>query len=218
MNLESVWHPRRLKHWTVAALCTLAPASALAGIESTLHDFSLVRQDQNLCAACHPPHVANGPQLPGNREPSTIAFRWSDLRETSGGTRLPTNVGSWLGSSRVCLACHDGTVDRRSFGSAGGGAVGLGHDLKGSHPIAIPYPYNRAKNTYNGIATGDAALKSGWVSAPRDVKLYSDPTAPAPNNQGIECASCHDPHGTRHAKFLRVSEFRGEICLRCHLK
>lgn len=96
--------------------------------------------------------------------------------------------------------------------------VGAGGDLKGSHPVAIPYPYNRTRNTYNGITTGDLALSSGWVAVPRDVKLYQDPSVPAPNNRGVECASCHDPHGTGNNKFLRVDMSRANLCLRCHEK
>jgi predicted CXXCH cytochrome family protein len=84
-----------------------------------------------------------------------------------------------------------------------------------SHPFGIPYPYNRARNTYNGITTAEAALTSGWTAAPEGLKLYMDPAAPPPFNRGIECASCHDPHGSPYRKLLRASS-DGDLCERCH--
>ena len=201
-------------------LATLASGRADAELQSTAHDFSSVAPDGQGCPACHAPHAAKTTELAWNNTLSRASFGWSDASQTSGGTRLPTNIRTWSGSTKVCLSCHDGSVDTRSFASAKPTAhlVSLGHDLKGSHPVAIPYPYNGTKNTYNGITTGEGTLKSGWVPAPAGVKLYSDPAGSAPNNRGLECASCHDPHGSPYGKFLRVSNIRGALCLQCHVK
>lgn len=191
---------------------------AIAGMTSTAHDFSAGGEAGRACMSCHTPHSASVADLGWTSRRPLASFRWSDASETAGGTRLPTNVATWSGSTKVCLACHDGTIDVRTFGAGGRGLHGFGPagDLKGNHPVAIPYPYNRMKNTYNGITTGDEALRSGWVSAPRDVKLYADPAGPAPFNRGIECATCHDPHGTANVMLLRAAE--RDLCVRCHQK
>lgn len=216
-----------MRKWLTVALVTLlslvhySSTAAAAGLDRSPHDFSVLSLDQNRCAVCHPPHAtATQSGFSFNRNPSTITFRWRDATETSGRTRLPITMGAWSGSSRVCLGCHDGTIDTRSFGSGRsiGPAGGFRCDLTGNHPIGIPYPYNGTKNTYNGITTGDAAMKSAWVATPRDVKLFQDPNGPALNNYGIECASCHDPHGASHPRFLRVSMARDQLCERCHRK
>jgi len=204
----------------VLTLTTLFTVAARADIKSTAHDFSAMGDGLRLCASCHTPHSTRTVDLGWSATRPLTNFRWSDATETAGGTKLPTNINTWTGSTRVCLSCHDGTIDARSFsaGSRGEHLLGPGGNLKGSHPVVIPYPYNRIKNTYNGITTADQALKSGWVAVPQDVRLYTDPAGPAPFNRGIECATCHDPHGTPNDKFLRASMARGDLCLKCHQK
>jgi predicted CXXCH cytochrome family protein len=159
---------------------------------------------------------------------STNAFSWSDATETSGGTKLPTNIKTWSGSTKNCLSCHDGTVEigkiyhpATTFDAAkitGDAQIATATgDLKGNHPVAVPYPYGGLKNTYNGITTGDLALTSGWKAAPTKVKIFADPAGGA-NNKGMECASCHDPHGTGITEFLRDVLTGSALCLDCHTK
>jgi predicted CXXCH cytochrome family protein len=198
-------------------LGALRAGPASAELRSSAHDFSAPGQDGLVCAGCHTPHSTKPGELAWSSARPTN-FHWGDAFKTSGGTTLPTNINTWTGPTKMCLTCHDGTIDARSFSSPRGPHVfSLGGDLKGNHPVAIPYPYSRAKNTYNGITTGDQALRSGWVATPQDVKLYADPAGPAPYNHGIECTSCHDPHGTENVKFLRASMAQG-LCFRCHAK
>jgi hypothetical protein len=138
-----------------------------------------------------------------NHRLSASNFSWSDWTETTGGTPLPVNLKTWSGSTKLCLSCHDGTVELGDIYMPGGimsfdankigGTEQIGPDLKGTHPVGVPYPYNRVKNTYNGITTGDNALASGWVATPTKVKLFTDPASAGPNNRGIECGSCHVP-------------------------
>jgi predicted CXXCH cytochrome family protein len=157
-------------------------------------------------------------------------YSWSDWTATTGGTALPTNIAGWSGTTKNCLSCHDGTVERGKIyeppttvgTKLTGDAIiapvtGTAGDLKGSHPVAVPYPFGGVANTYNGITTGANAVLSGWVAAPTKVKIFSQGVA-GPTNRGIECASCHDPHGTAFSKFLRDDTNKSAICLDCHVK
>ncbi len=165
--------------------------------------------------------------------------------KTTGGTAYPTNLRTWTGSTSKCLSCHDGTVSVGSLywsdatanpnvamtGSdvnAGGQlsnptyliAGGAGNDLSGNHPVGVPYPYNRVASTYNAITTGPDVKLSEWIAQPVGVKVFGagGGGAPMAGAAGIECASCHDPHGTPNRYFLRVPTQQSQLCLSCHQK
>lgn len=165
--------------------------------------------------------------------------------KTTGGTSYPTNLRTWTGSTAKCLSCHDGTVSigslywgdataNPSITMAGSDvnasgqlnnttyliAGAAGNDLSGNHPVGVPYSYNRVASTYNGITTGPDVKLNEWVAAPTGVKIFGagGGGAPASGAAGIECASCHDPHGTANRFFLRVTTSSSQLCLSCHVK
>lgn len=164
---------------------------------------------------------------------------------TTGGTSYPTNLRTWTGSTAKCLSCHDGTVSIGSLywsdatanpnvtmAGADVNAAGQltnttyliagasGADLSGNHPVGVPYPYNRVSSTYNGITSGPDVKLNEWVATPTGVKVFGagGGGAPASGAAGIECASCHDPHGTPNRFFLRVTTASSQLCLSCHVK
>ena len=151
----------------------LAPAGAWAGpgdgIAGTAHDFSGKSTSSGsttgLCTFCHTPHKALQTQLLWNHTLSTNTFSW-DAATTTAGTTFPSFRGdTYKGPTAKCLSCHDGSVaigDIAWFGGSkpsvvdsemhGEGAdvnVGFGGNLTGNHPVAMPYPYLNARNTYN---------------------------------------------------------------------
>ena len=100
-----------------------------------------------------------------------------------------------------------------------------GTDLSGNHPVGVPYSYGNVASTYNGITTGANVRLNQWVSAPGNgdgtgVKIFGAGGAggPVAGSAGIECASCHDPHGTGNEFFLRVTKSGSQLCLSCHVK
>ncbi|OIQ63868.1 doubled CXXCH motif (paired_CXXCH_1) [mine drainage metagenome] len=108
--------------------------------------------------------------------------------------------------------------------------------MTGVHPIAVPYPYNNAINTYNGIVTGAGVNLSDFVANPhaptaKAVKLYTDDgsgnvsAGPVSAKSGIECTSCHDPHNKQvqdklflRGKLAGSTAASGYLCLQCHIK
>lgn len=165
--------------------------------------------------------------------------------KTTGGTSYPTNLRTWTGSTSKCLSCHDGTV---SIGSlywsdatanpnvqmagpdvnAAGQLTNptyrisdaTGADLAGNHPVGVPYPYDRVASTYNAISSGPDVQLQEWVARPTGVKVFGagGGGAPVAGSAGVECASCHNPHGTPNRFMLRVTTQASQLCLSCHVK
>ncbi|MFQ5588450.1 MAG: hypothetical protein ACE5F7_06385 [Nitrospiria bacterium] len=227
------------------------PASGIAGSD---HDFSGTSaggaEVTGTCTFCHTPHKAAQTRLLWNHSLSPNTFSWSDATSTIGGTTLPSITPSWSGPSKFCLACHDGSVavgDILWFsGSAWTGAAALdlkkldtGQDniaspsgmLDGNHPVAHPYPYLGAGNTYNGTTTGSAVDLVEFNPDPTTsgIQLFNDAAGniengPVSGNTGIECSSCHDPHNGSKVqdKYFLLGELGGNgpnyICTKCHIK
>ena len=233
-----------------------------AGLATTPHDFTSngVNGATNvgLCTYCHTPHKALTTQLLWNHTLSTNTFSW-DVTKTTAGTTFPTFAGNtYKGPTAKCLSCHDGSVaigDIAWYKEAShSGAdvlttktmndvephfvVGAGGAMKGNHPVAMPYPFNNASNTYNSSTTGAGAVLTEWQtdptalnSATSKIRLFNDDgtgaisAGPVATKTGIECSSCHDPHNkaTVDDWFLRgkvegSTQADGYICLQCHIK
>ncbi len=203
--------------------------------------------EDGMCVFCHTPHKGASSLLLWNHQFSSASYSWKDVENgrTTGGTSYPANLQVWAGSTRKCLSCHDGTV---SVGSlywsnatgpvtvtmAGpdqtGGAISNpayviprlsdAADLSGNHPVGVPYSYGQAVSIYNGLGTGPDIRLTQWVPVPTGVKIFGagGGGAPVVGAAGIECASCHDPHGTGYGFFLRVPKSGSQLCFACHLK
>jgi len=205
-----------------------------------------------LCTYCHTPHKASSTLLLWNHKYSSSTFQW-DVASTTAGTALPSFSGSsYGGPSAKCLSCHDGTVaigDVNWFGEAkqvldttkmddtiflitNSVTAGVG-DLKGNHPVAIPYPLNGAPNVYNNIVTGANLATNDFDADPtaNNMRLYSDVGGGiitgkvTPGKTGIECSTCHDPHNKAatedlflRGKLVGATKASGYICLQCHVK
>lgn len=238
------------------AMLALAPAMAWgaapgAGLAGTAHDFSAKGGGVGLCTFCHTPHRAITTQLLWNHTLSTATFSW-DVAKTTAGTNFPSFKGdTYTGPSAKCLSCHDGTVavgdiawwnegkpasldntklawpDKHNVGATGG-VVG---SMKGNHPVAMPYPYLGALNTYNGVTTGAGATLSEWQTTPiAPIRMFNDnggtiSAGVLAGKTGLECSSCHDPHNKASVDdlFLRgmmkgSSTGDGYICVKCHIK
>jgi predicted CXXCH cytochrome family protein len=204
--------------------------------------------EDGLCVFCHTPHKGQASLLLWNHRLSANNYAWADVTggKTTGGTTYPTNLRTWTGSTAKCLSCHDGTVSVGSLywsnatpnpgvtmaGSDvnASGAIAnptyvipdsaTGADLRGNHPVGVPYPFGNQAATYNGITSGPDVVLGEWHPAPVGVKIFGPGGggAPVAGGAGIECASCHNPHGTPNKFFLRVTTASSQLCLSCHQK
>jgi len=202
------------------------------------------------CKFCHVPHGAGSTQLLWSHNPTvaTSYGGWGTIA-TYAGTTLPTTTGITPSAAR-CYACHDGTVAVGALTFHGIATVipvtGLGEvdatgrlinpvfvvnpsSMGGNHPVSIPYPGSPA--AYNGITS--AAAPSGFqpivtgtaCTSPSGVCVAGVNGAVinlirAGTGYGMECATCHDPHGVVGVttRFLRIDNNGSQLCLSCHLK
>lgn len=218
------------------------------------------------CTYCHTPHKAYQTRLLWNHTLSNNTFSWSDATQTIGGTPFPTINKSWSGPTKFCLSCHDGSVaigDIAWFNEASWNSVGrgltvnpsvngpidtgkhlgdefqiatAGGDLAGNHPVAFPYPFNQAANTYNGTTTGGAVYTPQFNADPTTlgIRLFNDSGATVTagavaGKTGMECTSCHGVHNEPGLVFdkpllrgTKTGDSTGSgasyICMKCHTK
>ena len=223
----------------VPAMLWAAPGD---GIRGTQHDFSGIgTPPTSLCVFCHTPHMARSQALVWNHTLSSNTFSW-DVPKTVSGTPYPTFQGdTYKGTTAKCLSCHDGSVAIGDVASWNGGGqhsllnqfvsdafqVGRGGNMGKNHPVAMPYPWNNAPSTYNGVTTGPGIVLSEWVADPTTagIRLYHDDGSgnmsigPVAGKAGMECSSCHDPHNGPEVE--GVAFLRGTadgICDKCHSK
>ncbi len=216
-------------------------------IVGSKHDFSQAVNTWNftapvaasyqgqICLPCHTPHTANittaGSNAPlWSHQLSTQTYTlYSGYKFTSSqhGSSTQTQPD---GSSKLCLACHDGTVALAGFtvgGSAayaasatiatfnGGSGVGnanQGTDMSTTHPISFVYDVNLSNNDrhlYNPSSTM-SGVHGGTINADM-LETAADGTAK------MQCISCHDPHNAAGANHLLIKSNAGSaLCYTCH--
>lgn len=200
----------------------------------------------DLCQFCHVPNRLPAAALPRPlwaplAAPQAAAL---DVRADPTGRPLPLR---FAGSTLRCLSCHDSTVSRinvvfrPSSASLRGDEVAAdrhraeapgdayltipegwaGGSVMGNHPVGVPYPLGSAGYRLYEPRANPLSEKE-WEPDPRSrgLKLFTDRSGfdIPPGGAGVECASCHDPHGTPNTYFLRLSKARSELCLGCHRK
>ena len=197
------------------AITTMSFGQTIVG---SAHDFSGTwatnpnTAQTEVCIACHTPHnadltVADAPLW--NHEVTVAAYTLYDSPTFDG----VTTIGQPSGTSKLCLSCHDGTVNLQAFGGAAGttplGAVAsnLGTDLSSHHPISFNY---------------DAAqlLDAGIFVSTTTSGLGSDIATDLLFGTHMECASCHDVHNQGVGSFylLNKDNAASALCLTCHDK
>ncbi len=167
------------------------------------------------CLSCHDGTVSVGDVYQGSYP--VISFAGGAPYADGSGT-----VPTWV-STRVApkWAGNSGIVDPMGKLTAGPCTVGESGDLRGTHPVGIPYPYQGAPGTYNGITTGPAVDLRDYVAVPANVKLFTavgnDVIAGAQAGAaGIECATCHDVHNEAAQGRYLLRDTERQLCLDCH--
>ena len=105
----------------------------------------------------------------------------------------------------------------------------IGTDLRNDHPIGIQYGGGGITTTvlapldpdFKPVLTDTINTNDVWwvetggntTREKTDLQLYTRAGEPY-----VECASCHDPHESVNATFLRVSNASSAVCLACHTK
>ena len=198
------------------------------GINGSLHDMNAVvgttdDKFQRTCVFCHTPHNASADATNGplwNRSDTA-------LNGTPYGWVAPSNftipiTDPLVGSSRLCMSCHDGSVAVDSHGSNGQTAGGLKlaaanhayvRDLTITHPIGFKYddavaarPGELVPKTEGFIAAPSTSLTAyafdtrNRAGLAKSTVKIQDTLSLSGGDGYMTCASCHDVHNTVNAK------------------
>lgn len=203
--------------------------------------------DVDVCQLCHVPSQVASAVRPQPAWSPRASGRNTAL-EGQGDPSGPALSMRWAGSTLRCLSCHDATVSsinitfRPASGSlrddpiAGEARRGTSFagptlmkpqlwtsEVMSNHPVSVPYPLDGTGSEYRRyFSRGVPIDPMEWVGDPRTrgLRLVND-TAGVDvlrGTAGVECVSCHDPHGTPNTFFLRLPKERSELCLACHQK
>ncbi|MBM4135921.1 MAG: hypothetical protein FJ241_03725 [Nitrospira sp.] len=220
----------------VLFILTFIPLFAIAGVKDTKHNLSvsgpgeiIAVEETQICKFCHTPHNSSPAYPLWSHQLSAVVNYinyWSPtLQSYSEGAAPPID-----GLSKLCLSCHDGTVALGAVAAcredidmviipgiidASGkllpGAAGyIGTDLSGGHPISILFDEN-LKNKRNAETE---LCHLNWPLTDNDVKRY-----PTQGGYGVQCPSCHDPHGSKGVPDAPPFWRKGthdDVCNVCH--
>lgn len=212
----------------LSALVVLFAVPAMAVIKDTKHnlgttgDFAYKSSNETeICLFCHTPHNATKNVPLWNRSnPTASGFKLYTASPTLNITATGKGALSADSISLFCLSCHDGAaaslagrvvnepngnITMDASGDQIKGKANLGTDLTNDHPINFSY----------ADVAADATIKP----IPTDLRFFRSTKYGAAKTDMLECASCHDVHGTGgFAKFLRKSNASSSLCLTCHNK
>ena len=223
---------KKMKIKLLIILCCsffLIPLSVFSGVRDTKHNLSVsgpgpsqALEETGICKFCHTPHNATPSYPLWNHEITTVTDYINYWSETLVSYESPEDAPPIDGFSRLCLSCHDGTVALGALVSGGEiietvpdyltyGIDGyIGTDLSGGHPISIIFDQGLA---YLRNSEPDL-MRLIWPINDKDVKLY-----PTQGSYGIQCTTCHDPHGGKGdpeaPPFWRKRTY-DDVCLVCH--
>jgi len=203
---------KKMKKIIVLVACmVLVATAAFAGIATTKHNLSSASANTTrgdiaeICVYCHTPHGGDLTIPLWNRAGGTVAVQ--PYSSSSMSVAMPNFVS---GVSRACLTCHDGTTSINSLTNYNNGAYtgantvvtgfsNLGTDLRNDHPVGVPMIPAISAEYVNPGGTGPVRTFGGTAT--------------------VECASCHDVHGTAGQPFfLRIANTNSAICVSCHSK
>ncbi len=200
-----------MKKLLVALALAAFATTASAAIAGGSHDLS-ARPGALIssCQFCHAPHNVNtgvqgAPLWNRNMGAGYAVYTSNTLNDAT------VTLGA---NSLTCLSCHDGAGDMGATytGSRGFAAVtpigvgsfaNVGTALTNDHPVGVNYvPGGEYDSVANVTGSG--------------LTLYG-----AAGSESVECASCHEPHGTSDGltggpSFLRVAATA--LCAECHIK
>jgi predicted CXXCH cytochrome family protein len=167
------------------------------------------------CLSCHDGTVSLGDVYHGNY-PVTSFVGGAAYADGSG------MVPNWRSNKPIpqCSGCGSSLVDATGRITARF-RMGVAGDVRGTHPVGIPYPYQGAPGTYNGITTGSRVDLRDYVPAPANVKLFTAmgtevSTGARVGSTGIECATCHDVHNEAARDRHLLRDTQRQLCLDCH--
>ncbi len=184
--------------------------------KGSMHDFQAMGnklfESDKPCLVCHPPHRSSSAE---ETLPIWSSKAVKDTFTVYGSAGPAEQPGLPLGSSKLCLSCHDGTLALDSWGGRvntvpflNAGFEDRKNGLKNDHPISVKY------TSTNAMRTGE--LNDPFIS---NSGLGNTIETDMLTNGTLQCSSCHDVHnGMGAGKLLVKTNKNSNLCLTCHKK
>ena len=175
-----------------------------------------------VCADCHDQAktIAGNPhtRIPGmafdkagleNAACSACHGTGAKHMESSGEDKSDIRVFHGRMGAEFCVACHTSNKEHASFVSSVHASTDIVNCLS-CHSVHSPEPkapYLLAKTPSKLCATCHATQTASFRNKPFAHRL---------GRGGMECTSCHDPHGRAAEKALKLTRLGEMPCLNCH--
>ncbi|WP_022847593.1 cytochrome c3 family protein [Desulfurobacterium sp. TC5-1] len=163
------------------------------------------------CASCHNPHSGNPYALIVPVEgDSALCLKCHKDKNLKGTAHYLVAKSESIEKNGQCSACH--TPHNPKGPTLWNRELGEGKTINERQCTSCHAPGKMA-----------ASLTTGKISHPLGGKVETD-AVPAINQKTgvpgegvVDCASCHDPHGSAAGKpFLRVTNRGSKLCISCH--
>lgn len=138
-----------------------------------------------------------------------------------------TNIN---GTTNVIALSTAGNVDGNGYIIGTSSVAVKANAMAGNHPVSIPYPgsvglYNAIQSkavvtdyqAINSTGTGCTSTSGICVGGTNGAKISLARDPSVATAYGVECTSCHNPHGVGVAKFLVVDNASSNLCTSCHI-
>ena len=202
------------------------------GIVGSPHDFSAASWNARLeiCRVCHVPHDHG-------RDLGDIGLLWNHQLSTETYTMYAYDSHVQfidgaaetqpVGTAKMCLACHDGSIAIDAFDKYAGGDAWIDDYDNGDYKIPNhpTNPYDLSNTHPLSVVYDEAA--DGGLAPITDPMGGSGTIADVLEDGMVQCMSCHDVHDSvgesvAGTHLLRVAQ-KGPsspsgLCLTCHVK
>lgn len=211
-----------MRRLVLLLLLALVPIAAGAQQPATQQQQPPAAQEQATesamaCADCHPDQAK---AFETNPHSALKAKNANAVCETchgdgtahieGGGDKEKINVPRGrAGADKTCLGCHDKNTDRMSR-RGGMHANSAAVNCFTCHSIHSPQA-----NSDHLLSANELALCSGCHSA-QAASLRNKPFAHRVGRGGMECSTCHEPHGRRGRESLKQTASGESPCISCH--
>lgn len=173
------------------------------------------------CAACHEETVkafagtkhgtefAKGTEHRGANCAS--CHRGAAEHVASGGEKKPASLKRGAMAADACLACHEGSASQAHW-------TGSAHERAGLACASCHDPHESRPGTPRAAKAlpGPTETTKRCLECHGSVRAAMNQRSSHPLKDGVmDCASCHDPHGTAGEKLLKRSSVN-DLCYSCH--
>lgn len=192
--------------------------AALAFAATWLAAPASARED---CATCHETVVkAFGRTVHGRSFKGDRAYEKADCvschigaeeHAASGGEKKPVSLKKGDQAAATCLSCHEGKPGQAHW-------QGSAHQMAKLACASCHDPHAQHAGTPEQARTlpGPTETTKKCLECHGNVRQAMNQRSQHPMKEGqMDCASCHNPHGTSGEKLLKQASVN-ELCLSCH--